>query len=186
MSNFNENVILYQEDDDRNITQQFDDHYINDKEIKIKGGLNNLSLNSITSKIKSIFASIKNFFVKKSKRTFIKMHQFFGCSHLMSVRYFLSSINNCTFVSTHCRTKDDFFILNGTKCHSLSMDEFGAPPRMGYFADLSEAKFKKSFGNFFLNTSGKEPFCRTTPGKQLTKSSIRHSMMNKLKFNFFD
>jgi hypothetical protein len=154
---FNDNIILYE---DGQNTTQYEDHFLNDKEIKENGGLNGFSLSSIANAVKNFFKSIKNLFTKKSKRLFIKMHQYIGCSHLMSVRYFLASINNCSFVARYCRSQRDFF-TNISKCHISTKDEIKSPPRMGYYADLSHGTFKTSFGNFFLNTTGKAPFCES-------------------------
>ena len=165
--NRDENVILYQE----NSNQTYEDHFLNEKDIKANGGLNNFSMYSIMNSIKNFYKSIKNFFVKKSKRLFIKMHQFVGCSHLMSVKYFMSSIKNCSFVAHNCRTQHDFN-ANVSKCHLNSKDEIKAPPRMGFYADMSAQSFKTSYGNFFLNTTGTQPFCIISSANTTTAKSF--------------
>ena len=101
-----------------------------------------------------------------------------GCSHLMSVRYFLSSVNNCTFKAYYCRTQNDFF-SNVSKCHKSAKNETKAPPRMGYYADMSADTFKKSYGNFFLNTTGHAPFCqRVNHTSNLVQKHTRHFLFN--------
>jgi hypothetical protein len=161
---------LYEEGNDN--TTQYDDHRLNEKDLKENGGVNGMTFSSIKNTIKNFFKSLKNLFSKKSKRIFIKMHQYIGCSHLMSVRYFLASINNCSFLAHFRKTQNDFLTSNttnkkinvnknpnDTKCHINTKDELKWPARMGYYADLSFQTFKHSFGNFFLNTTGQAPFC---------------------------
>lgn len=171
-TSFNDNDVILYEEGDGNATQ-YEDHHLNEKDLKENGGVNGMSFSSITNTIKNFFKRLKNLFSKKSKRIFIKMHQYIGCSHLMSVRYFLASINNCSFLANFCKTQIDFLTNNNstttkinasknpnnTKCHVNTKDEIKWPARMGYYADLSFQTFKTSFGNFFLNTTGQAPFC---------------------------
>lgn len=162
-----ENVILYEEankkggDDYKNLTLTS----LNENDTK--------SVESLTNKLKSLFGKIKDFFSDKPKRIFVSVHQFFGCSHLMSVRYFIYSINQCDYKSHLCPTRNNY--LNKTCLDTKSNSDFA---RMGYHADLSNKKYLTSFGNFYLNTTDKPPYCDPKLNK---KSGFFESVWKKIK-----
>lgn len=142
------NVILFEEENDKN--KKYDDEYYDNK-----SKINFKSLTSIKSHAKSFWQKIKSFFVKKPKRIFLAAHQFFGCSHLMAMRYFIYSINTCGFEATSCSSQTHFeqdvcAMRNASLRH----------PRMGYYADLSDDVYKRSMGKFYLHTNKEAPYCQ--------------------------
>ena len=145
------NVILYQEGERNEDSNDFTDVTLTDKEIEQQGGIQKLTVKSVLG----IFADMFNFMAKKPKRVFTKLHQFFGCSHLMSVRLFMSSINDCLFKSQFCASFEDF--KQGSNC---TMDPVNKDwPRMGYYADRTSMFYRHSHGSFFLETTQNPPFC---------------------------
>jgi hypothetical protein len=141
------NVILYEEQNDKN-EKYVDEYYDNKDKINFK------SLTSIKSHAKGLWNKIKNIFSKKPKRIFLAAHQFFGCSHLMAVRYFIYSINKCEFEAKSCSSQVHF------DQNTCSINIGLKPSRMGYYADLSDEAFKKSKGKFYLHTHKTAPYCQ--------------------------
>ena len=80
----------------------------------------------------------------KQKRVFTNMHQFFGCNHLMAVRFFIYSINDCYFYSKTCESRL-------VKC-DLNKFNKASYPRMGYHADKLETFFRNASAKFYLDT----------------------------------
>ena len=149
-----ENVILYEDDQpSKKKASTYEEIYIGDQELNESGGFLGLSINKLKGKAVRIFNKIKGFFSSKPKRIFLTVHQFFGCSHLLSVRYFLYSINNCVFETMYCKSLEDFRKNRCPVNKNLKM------PRLGYYADQSDPEYKKSFGHFFLVTKPKAPYC---------------------------
>ncbi|RNA24596.1 pancreatic triacylglycerol lipase [Brachionus plicatilis] len=161
-----ENVILYEEANSKD--DEFED--VNLTSIDAK---DTFSVDNLKSKMISIFGKIKDFFDKKPKRIFISVHQFFGCSHLMAVRYFIYSINECDYRAHLCSRKEDF---TTKKCLDAKRKPDFA--RMGYHADKSNAKFLTSFGNFYLATSSKPPYCDP---KENYKPGFWERLWNRIK-----
>ena len=152
-----ENIIIYQDDDGdtQKSNKQFVDVFLTDKELSsLDNSLQNSTLSKFTEKFKSALKYLKGFLSSKPKRIFLKFHQFFGCSHLMSVRYFLYSMNSCQYRAVQCDTQEHF---RTHKCKANASDP--APPLMGFYADKADEKYKKSFGNFFITTTAKAPYC---------------------------
>lgn len=115
--------------------------------------ISKITTGSLSSKIKGLFKKVKNFIWTKPKRIFLRGHQFFGCSHLMAMRFYIHSINNCEFKAAFCRSLSDY---KRNTC--FRSDKLNAP-RMGYYADRASSFYKKSNGNFFLETRNKAPYC---------------------------
>lgn len=132
-----ENVILYEESNGRE--GHFNDVLLNSTDFNESGGFNKISLNSLKSKLASLFNKVLGFLGKNPKRVFVNVHQFFGCSHLMSVRYFIYSINECDFKASMCKTREEY---TSNKCVKSDL------ARMGYNADKSANSLKTSFGDF--------------------------------------
>ncbi len=94
---------------------------------------------SVASKTQSMWKKVKSWFVSSPRRVFLKAHQFFGCSHLMAVRYFVylirprltrankGDVNTCTFGASHCPDLAHF--------HNVSCP-VSPGPRMDHYADL--------------------------------------------------
>lgn len=139
-------VILYEEDSKGSKHQNVE---LSDEDIKKNGGIDRLTLKGVFATIKEFFMNLFNYFKKVPKRVFINTHQFFGCSHLMAVRYFIYSINDCTYQSEYCESSK-------RTCSATKDENF---PRMGYFADKSDIRYKTSFSSFYVNTSPDVPFC---------------------------
>lgn len=142
--------ILYEEDKN---SKSYDDVYLSDKDVVENGGFNSLSVNKVYNLAKKLFSSIWNFLTNKSKRVFLNLHAFFGCSHLMSVRIFIFSINECLFRVNYCNSIREF---KTDKCYKSNNTGY---PRMGYYADLSDEFYKISKGSFFSITNSTPPFC---------------------------
>lgn len=140
------NVILYEEDNKKD--KKYDDIYLNDLD-----DIDFTSLTSLKNHIKKYWDKFINFFFKKPKRLFLKAHQFFGCSHLMSMRFFLYSINTCQYEAKQCDSLADF---HANRC-SNNRYKF---PRMGYYADKSDEFYKQSYNSFYLHTLEKSPYCK--------------------------
>lgn len=148
-----DNVILYEEKSDPHKHNSFDEVTVTEKELNQTGGLSGISTSSISTFFGNIFGKIKSMVVSKPKRVFIKMHQFFGCSHLMAMRFFIYSINDCDYRSVYCHSKDEY---KKNKCPRKSLSAY---PRMGFYADQADEFYRKSMGNFFLQTTDKPPYC---------------------------
>lgn len=146
--------ILYEETNKK--SSSYADVYIEDKDLDKSGGLSNLSLDKVFNFAKRFFNSVMDFFKNKPKRIFLNLHAFFGCSHLMSVRLFIFSINECNYKVSYCNSTNtnDFKKGNCSQLNDLS------PPRMGYYADSSDVYFKYSMASFFTNTTSTPPFCK--------------------------
>ena len=142
-----EYIVLYE--DKINGNELVDNITMNEQELK--EGVNSITSNSIKLKIKNMFGKIKNYVLSRPKRIFLKSHQFFGCSHLMSVRFFLYSINICEFKAIFCQKKN-------YKCLKTRGTNYPSP-QMGYYADRSKEFYKKSNGKFFLETKSTAPYC---------------------------
>ncbi|CAF1027663.1 unnamed protein product [Brachionus calyciflorus] len=162
-----ENVILYEE----TTTNKKGVEY---KEIQLNNltEIDTLSVENLKKKLNSLFCKVKDFFSNKPKRVFISLHQFFGCSHLMSVRYFIYSINKCDYKSHMCNKKQDFEMK---KCLDNSNSYDFA--RMGYHTERSNNKYLTSYGNFYLNTTNKPPYCDPS---QNYKPGFFRSLWNKI------
>lgn len=145
--------ILYQEDG-KNKT--FDDVTLTD--LDKNGGIRNLTVKSVFASMKNFFKKISDFFSKKPKRIFMSLHQFFGCAHLMSVRLFIVSINECELRANLCDSLNDFkkkdCFTNRNKTFDIKL-----LPRAGYHADKAIDLFKKINGSFFSYTAINPPFC---------------------------
>lgn len=164
-----ESVILYEEENN-NKKKGYDDITLSDKQVKDIGEFNFFSLDSLLNSIKGFFRSIKDFFYKKPKRVFVSVHQFLGCSHLMAVRYFLYSINDCIYQAAFCRSRFEF--EHNTCFLQKNTTEF---PRMGYFADRAANTYKISKGSFFLNATDKPPYCKD----KIEKNSLYLNVLKK-------
>ncbi len=157
-----QNVILYEESQPKPGVE-FQNVTLTASEIESAGGLRNLSIKSLFSKLGSMVGTVANYLGKKPKRVFTQFHQFFGCSHLMSVRMFVTSINDCEFKSRMCDSYEDFADRSVYNCR---VDARGGPePRMGYHADKASEFYTKSKGEFFLVSTQQPPFC-TDPVKK--------------------
>ena len=145
--------ILYQEEG-KNKT--FDDVTLTD--LDKNGGIRNLTVKSVFASMKNFFKKISDFFSKKPKRIFMSLHQFFGCAHLMSVRLFIVSINECEFRANLCDSLNDFkkkdCFTNRNKTFDIKL-----LPRAGYHADKAIDFFNKINGSFFSYTTINPPFC---------------------------
>lgn len=157
-----ENVILYEEKTDphkhKEKQPEYDDVTLTEKELNKTGGLSGISINSISNFFTGIYGKIKNLIGSKPKRVFIKMHQFFGCSHLMAMRFFIYSINDCDYRAVYCNSLDEY---KKNKCPRKSLEAY---PRMGFYADKADDFYRKSMGNFFLQTVEKPPYCLKSTG----------------------
>ena len=142
-----ENVIIYEEEKN---SKDYNDILITDEVDSISFS----SVSSLMNYAKKFWNKIKDFFSKKPKRIFLKAHQFFGCSHLMSVRFFLYSINTCEFNAKYCDSISDFQRNN---CFKINNSFIG--PKLGYYADKTNDLYKFSRGDFFLITNDKVPYC---------------------------
>jgi hypothetical protein len=153
-----ENVILYEESQKGSVESDFQNVTLSDAEIESAGGLKNLTVKSVlTYGLGALVQAVANYLDKKPKRVFTKFHQFFGCSHLMSVRLFLNSINDCEFKCRLCDTFEDFQDESVYNCRADPKG--GVEPRMGYYADRATEFYKRSLGDFFLRTTEHPPFC---------------------------
>lgn len=168
--NDDNNVILYEEkveiSKSQNKSIEYEDITLDEKFTNKHGGLSGITRGSITSYLSGIYGKIKNVFAYKPKRIFSKVHQFVGCSHLMAMRFFIYSINDCEYRAVHCHSAKDF---NKHKCPKNDLKAF---PRMGYRADESDELYRKSMGNFFLYSYEKPPYClktSNTPRKNITQ-----------------
>lgn len=112
-----------------------------------------MTVKLVKSKVSGLFDKVKDFFLKTPSRIFLRAHQFFGCSHLMSMRFFLYSINRCEFKAKYCRDKEHY---KKNECFSGSKL---IGPFMGYYADRSSEFYKRSNGSFFLKTKSERPYC---------------------------
>jgi hypothetical protein len=156
-----DNVIIYQEGDTTDEKEaisasNYADVVLTDQDVDEQGGLSNFSFDSLMSKIKAIFESVSNYFFKKPKRVFIKLHQFFGCSHLAAMRFFLNSINQCNFYSIYCPSVEAFL---SNKYNNATLCKLNEKVRMGYYADRASQALKTSMGDFYLRTTENPPFC---------------------------
>lgn len=104
------------------------------------------------------------------------MHQFVGCSHLMSVRFFIHSINDCFYQATYCKSIKEF---KANSCFKVN-NTVNQSTRMGYYANLSSKYFKNSNGNFFLTTSGHAPYCKPTDEKINSTTSTKKNFFGNL------
>ena len=147
----NEYVILYDDTDEKN--GKYENVTLDDDQLE--GGINKITEKSLSNKISALFKTVKNFFIKGPKKVFVKGHQFFGCSHLMAVRFFIYSINECVYKSKLCPTLKDFKKDSCYKPKNSNM----VYPRLGYYADRSDIFYRKSNGNFFLHTTESAPYC---------------------------
>lgn len=183
-----ENVILYEEtttasdalsfsnkhkhrSEKKQTQAEFEEVTLSDKELnKTTDGILGISTSSISTFFGNVYGKIKNVLGSKPKRVFIKMHQFFGCSHLMAMRYFIYSINDCEYKSVMCKSRDEF---NKHTCPDLS-STLRAYPRMGFYADEADEFYRKSMGNFFLKTSEKPPYCikKSTEPNEVPRRSV--------------
>ena len=142
-----DNVILYEES--RRKDDDFEDINLNSID---KNDV--FSVDTLKNKLINFLGRIKYFLNKKPKRVFVSVHQFFGCSHLMAVRYFIYSINECDYRAHMCSNKEDY---KAKKCLDTKRKPDFA--RMGYHADKSNSKYLSSFENFYLDTTAKPPYC---------------------------
>lgn len=142
-------VILYEEANKNG--EKFEDVHLT----KIEE-VNYTSLKSVKSHLKSraksYWRKIKSWFITKPKRIFLAAHQFFGCSHIMAVRYFIYSINTCTFQAVACKDLANF---QNSSCTKNTKDF----PRMGYHAHLADQVYKTSRENFYVHTNETAPYC---------------------------
>jgi len=142
-----ERFILYEEEAQNKST--YTEVNLTEKQLEEQGGLKSLG--------KKFFNSIKNFFISKPKRVFLSFHAFFGCSHLMAVRLFIFSINECTFKTYFCSSLNDFKKNSCDKTPTkLEL------PRLGYYADRAVDYFQTynvSVGSFFIRTRSNPPYC---------------------------
>jgi len=106
----------------------------------------------VAGRAKSLWKKVKGWFVASPRRAFLQAHQFFGCSHLMAVRYFIYSINTCAYAATQC---PDLAHFHNASCPRSQ----ASPPRMGYHAHLSASLYTKSRAKLFVHTSEKAPYC---------------------------
>jgi hypothetical protein len=173
-----ENVILYEE---KSKSKEYQNILLKDEEILQNGDINKLTVDSMLKKVKGFLTKMKDFFVSKPKRIFTKIHQFGGCSHLMAVRYFQYSINDCIYRAKYCESLEHF---KRGECINSS-DQKMEFPRMGYWADKADNFYKTSSGNFFLRTAEKPPYCiDPTKEKQFSMRSIVESILLNLdKYN---
>lgn len=140
------NIILFEEDNKKD--KKYDDIYLTELD-----SIDFFSLTSLKNHVKKYWDKFLSFFFKKPKRIFLKGHQFFGCSHLMSMRLFIYSINTCQYEAKKCDSLAEF---HANKCLNNRI-KF---PRMGYYADRSDQLYKQSYGSFYLHTLEKSPYCR--------------------------
>jgi len=150
-----EKVIIYEEKNPKN--KDYEDITLANEDI-INGRLGNLTIESVSKTIKSAFKNFMSFFFKKPARIFTQVHQFLGCAHLMAMRYFIHSINRCTYQVSYCNNSN--ILINNTCDHFNTYKLNSEQPRMGFYADLASDLFKKSYGNFYLNTTPQAPYCR--------------------------
>lgn len=148
-------VILYETESKGN---KYEEVTLSDEDVKKKGGINKITIKDLLSNVKEFFKKVINLFRKLPKRVFVSAHQFFGCNHLLAVRYFIYSINDCVYQSQYC---------GKGVCKAVKNETF---PRMGYFADRSDIKFKTSLSMFFVNTSSEVPFCYDSIPKRSNSS----------------
>jgi len=147
VNNF-DNVVIYEEENHGDKT--FEDVHLDSQE---KADFFSLgTVKTGLSKAKSMWKKVKSWFLKSPKRVFLKAHQFFGCSHIMAVRYFIYSINTCTYSAVPCPDLAHF--LNASCAKNV-----GPSPRMGYYADLEADRYKTSRNKLFIHTSEKPPYC---------------------------
>lgn len=126
-------------------------------EDKATDEISQITTSSLKLEIKNMFNKIKDYLVSRPKKIFLKTHQFFGCSHLMAMRFFIYSINNCEFKAEFCRSLNHF---KRNKCFNSNRTSSRIkPPIMGYYADHSSEFYKRSNGNFFLRTKSEAPYC---------------------------
>jgi hypothetical protein len=171
-----ENVILYEE---KSKSKEYQNIQLKDEEIRENGNINELTVDSVLDKVKGLASKVKNFFVSKPKRIFTKIHQFGGCSHLMAVRYFQYSINDCIYRAEYCESLEHFKKGDCFKSNDSKM-EF---PRMGYWANKSDDFYKTSSGNFFIRTTEKPPYC-IDQTKQKEKQFSMRSIVESILLNF--
>lgn len=164
-----DNVILFEEDSKNG---QYQNVTLEEKEFEKPSFFNSLTPKSVQNMLKSLLDKIKNFSFKP-KRVFTKVHQFFGCSHLMAVRFFIYSINDCEYKAVYCSSRSDF---EKNRCARYNLDAF---PRMGYYADRSDQFYQTSFGNYFLYTMPKPPYC-------MNANSSRMNDVKQFYKYFFD
>ncbi len=145
-------IVLYEDESSAN--GQYENITLSDSETY--KSISKISKSSIKSKITKVLNKAKNYILSRPKKIFLKGHQFFGCSHLMSVRFFLYSIKTCEFRAMFCRDLDAYKL---NKCFNSKRASSLSPPVMGYFADRSSDFYKKSNGNFYLTTGSVAPYC---------------------------
>ena len=149
-----EKVILYEEDDLGNSTSSY--QTVDFQDLPLGNSVNStLTKRSIKSVLSNFYKNVKTL----PQRVFIQTHQFFGCGHLMSVRFFIYSINYCEYKSEICETT----VKN---CKSTEGVDY---PRMGYHTDKSDEKYRLSSNVFYVNTTFKVPFCRDIHLQMLDK-----------------
>jgi hypothetical protein len=148
-TNKDERIILYEE---QSSSKNYDNVSLSEKDLTPEK-LYMASVNSLISQFNSVVNFFKKFFYTKPKRLFTTAHQFFGCSHLMAVRYYIHSINDCVF-------RADCGSLN------ISSAAAGGFARMGYWSSRSPEIFKRSKASFFVNTTDSAPYCLDKKSKE--------------------
>lgn len=172
----NEQVILYEEER-TNKNQNFE-NVILDNNININD-LYNSTIGSIIQRFNSFINMIRNFFYSKPKRLFIRAHQFFGCSHLMAVRYFIHSINDCTYRAFSCsnRNNDSKWCQNYRSNISENTSKYF--PRMGYWANNAALTYKTSHEIFYVNTTNTQPYCHDTTSTFKLTNIVKNILTKK-------
>lgn len=176
--NENENFILFEEKGERSSSskpQEYENVTFGEKELNTTGGLSSLTISSISNYFGNFYDRIKNVISKKPKRIFTKLHQFVGCSHLMAVRFFIYSVNECDYKAVYCHNVDEF---KKNKCPRKTLSAY---PRMGFGADQSDEFYKKSMGNFFLTTYEKPPYCFKSPEPKRNVSEFFRYFLDHIK-----
>lgn len=114
------------------------------------------SLDSLVSKFKSFWQKLVSVFYHKPKRYFLKGHQFFGCTHLMAMRYFIHSVNDCVYQAQECGSVKKFW---SKKCNKVNIGH-DMKTRMGYWSSSSDPRVQHSMASFYVNTTDTLPFCQ--------------------------
>ncbi|CAF0852208.1 unnamed protein product [Adineta ricciae] len=110
--------------------------------------------------------------VRPLKKVFLNIHAYIGCNHLRSPHYYISSINHCQFRAQSCLSWSDY---SAKKCVD-SIDNNSTYPRMGFYAEKSDATYRRGNGSFYLKTTSQKPYCSPT-----TTSSLVKKQTSKLK-----
>ncbi|XP_058836173.1 pancreatic lipase-related protein 2-like [Topomyia yanbarensis] len=105
-------------------------------------------------------------FWKRKDGSFISsMYQFFSCSHVRSVSYFIESIQTkCPFTAITCESYDKFLAgdcfecdRDGHMCFTFGLNSFDSFRRMGHANQIVGSRDIQAY----LMTGPGEPFCRT-------------------------